>query len=149
MFNKPVIILYINLMKKYKIMSEFSFRMKRRNIYSNFRFYLYENCSVIEWIIWSKVCNVRALQLTLCRVSIVSIGFTRTIVTVFSSRCRRSMIRCFPMILCDPAYRLAMRIFQGQPERIYIYIYQAIFFTVTISRGLYFSCLVMLYIKYI
>lgn len=101
-------------------MLEFLFRMKRRNTYSNFRFYLYEICSVIGWILGSKVCNVRALQLTLCRVSIVSIGFTRTIVIVFSSRCRRSMIRCFPMILCDPAYRLAMRIFQGQPERIYI-----------------------------
>lgn len=130
-------------------MLKFLFRIKRehfhrRNINTSFRFYsyptyLYENCSVIGGIIGSKVRNVRALQLTLRRVSIVPIGFTRTIAIVFSPRCPRSMIRCFPTILCDPAYRLAMRIFQGHN----LNVYQASS-TVTMSRQLYSSCLIML-----
>lgn len=113
----------------------------RRNIYSSFHFYsyptyLYENCVVSSGGLSSWRCA--CLQLTLRRVSIVPIGFARTIATVLSPRCRCSMIRCFPTILCDPAYRLAMRIFQGRN----LNVYQALFHGDNVR--LYSSCLIML-----
>lgn len=119
----------------------------RRNISSNFRFYpyptyFYKNCGVTKRVIGSKVCNVRALQLTL-RLSIVPIGSARTIATVFSPRCRRSMSRCFTTILCDPACRLAMRFFFMNATRTHTRANASSFFAVTTPRRLYSSCLIM------